>query len=375
MEQIIEEGSARINAFVEDKVSKRLEVFYNPVMKLNRDVSILLLNSLGKKGMQIADPLAGSGIRAIRFLLELKKGKVENISINDLSENAAKNISQNLKLNKRKMDKQKIILSNEDANLFLLKSTGFDYIDIDPFGSPCPFLDTAAKRISRGGILAVTATDTAALAGSSKTACLRKYWALALRNELMHEIGMRILIRRVQLIGAEHDKALIPIFSYTDEHYYRVFFYCEKGKQKVDRIMGSHKFLVYNRKTLERKVIDDVFSNGDNREKEWVYAGPMWTRQLWDKGLVKKMFMEQEKGNPKLNNLLRAINFEAGLEVVGFYTLPPLVNCLGLKESPRKEQVLERLRKKGFNAAETHFDGQGIRTDAPIKVVLESVRL
>ncbi|MCU0373510.1 MAG: ATP-binding protein, partial [Ignavibacteria bacterium] len=44
---------------------------------------------------------------------------------------------------------------------------GFDYIDIDPFGSPCPFLDAAIKRLSRGGILAVTATDTSALAGKS----------------------------------------------------------------------------------------------------------------------------------------------------------------------------------------------------------------
>jgi tRNA (guanine26-N2/guanine27-N2)-dimethyltransferase len=106
------------------------------VMKLNRDVSVLLLNSLGKKNMQIADPLAGSGIRAIRFLKELKRGTIKNISVNDLSENAARNISKNLRLNSIKEDKQKIRLSNEDANLFLLNSTGFDYIDIDPLEAP-----------------------------------------------------------------------------------------------------------------------------------------------------------------------------------------------------------------------------------------------
>ena len=37
----------------------------------------------------------------------------------------------------------------------------FDYIDIDPFGSPNPFLAAAIGRITRNGIVAVTATDTA----------------------------------------------------------------------------------------------------------------------------------------------------------------------------------------------------------------------
>ena len=73
-----------------------------------------------------------------------------------------------------------------------MNSTGFDYIDVDPFGSPNPFLDAAIKRIARDGILAVTATDTAPLCGTYTNACRRKYWAVPLRNELMHEIGIRI---------------------------------------------------------------------------------------------------------------------------------------------------------------------------------------
>ncbi len=360
MEQIVEEGGARINAFVEDKVSKRLAVFYNPVMKLNRDVSILILNSLGKKAMQIADPLAGSGIRAIRFLLELRRGIIENISINDLSENAVRNISQNLRLNKVKADKSRIKLSNEDANLFLLKSTGFDYIDIDPFGSPCPFLDAAVKRISREGILAVTATDTAALAGSSKTACLRKYWAIPLRNEFMHETGMRILIRRVQLIGAGHEKALIPIFSYTDEHYYRVFFRCEKGKQRGDEVLKSHKFLIYNNKTMERRIVDDVFNKENNKEKDWAYAGPIWVGRLWDKKLVQRMLGNCDKKNRKLYSLLSIISEESQVETVGFYDLHKLAKAVG-KEIPPIEKIL----KKSL-IARTHFLGWGIRTNDDI---------
>ena len=101
-------------------------------------------------------------------------------------------------------------VQDKDANMFILESSGFDYIDIDPFGSPNFLLDSSVKRISRGGILAVTATDTSALAGSYPDACRRKYWAEPLRSEMMHEAGLRILIRKGQLIGAQFEKALTP---------------------------------------------------------------------------------------------------------------------------------------------------------------------
>ena len=78
------------------KISKKLEVFYNPVMKLNRDASVLLLNSVEKDDMQIALPLAATGIRGIRFLLELKKSKIKTISFNDKSEEAVKLVKSNL---------------------------------------------------------------------------------------------------------------------------------------------------------------------------------------------------------------------------------------------------------------------------------------
>src|SRR3989344_383600 len=206
MKTIIEEGLAKINIENKKIVSKNMEVFYNPIMSLNRDISVLLLNSLDKKNMQIADPLAASGIRGIRFLKELNKNKIRKIYINDIDKNAVKSIKENLKLNKIKnKNNEKIIIINEDANLFLLKSTGFDYIDIDPFGTPNPFLDAACKRLAREGIMAVTATDTSALAGTYPQACIRKYWAVPKKDAIMHETGLRILIRKIQLVGAQYE--------------------------------------------------------------------------------------------------------------------------------------------------------------------------
>ncbi len=363
MKRVIEEGKARISAYQEDKISKDLPVFYNPAMKLNRDISVLLLNALGRKNMQMADPLAGSGIRGIRFMLELEKGIMKNLSMNDLSEGAVNNIGHNLKLNKIKPEQKKVRITNDDANLFLLKSTGFDYIDIDPFGTPAPFLDAAIKRISREGILAVTATDTAALAGSSKEACLRKYWAVPMRNELMHEVGIRILIRRVQLIGAEHEKALTPIYSYTDRHYYRVFFRCEKGREKADLIIREHKYLLYNKKTLERKLSDSAL-NSEAKADGWTYAGPMWAGPLWDRELAYRMVSICDRRDKELFSLISLISEESMVDAVGFYDLHSLAR-ISKKSLPKISSII----KKGVSAR-THFLGWGIRTNIPLKKFL-----
>ena len=60
---------------------------------------------------------------------------------------------------------------------------------------------------------------------------------------MMHETGLRILIRKVQLIGMQYEKALFPIFSYLKDHYFRVFFRCIKGKKICDEIAEKHGML------------------------------------------------------------------------------------------------------------------------------------
>ncbi len=267
MYEKISEGKAVFYVPSEKKVSKKLPVFYNPMMKLNRDVCVALLESVKDEGLLVGLPLAGTGIRGIRFLVELTNGKIRSVRFNDQSEDAVKLIKRNIRLNKGSFTCEEVSVSCADASEFMLSHHGFSYIDIDPFGSPNPFLDSAVKRIARGGILGVTATDTAALAGTFPNACIRKYWAKPMRNELKHEAGLRILIRKVQLIGMHLNKALTPIYSYSADHYMRVFFRCEKGKQKCDAIAKQFGML-------------------GEKEKE---AGPMWLGKLWDSRLAAKI--------------------------------------------------------------------------------------
>lgn len=47
----------------------------------------------------------------------------------------------------------------------------FTAIDLDPYGGPNKFLDAAIQSIEEGGLLLVTATDMAVLAGNTPEAC------------------------------------------------------------------------------------------------------------------------------------------------------------------------------------------------------------
>jgi len=125
MYKIIEEGKAQIKVPKEGKISRELPVFYNPVMEFNRTVSVLLFKAYGRK-MQIGLPLGGSGVRAVRFLKEVPKSLIKEVWINDIDKEAVKIIKANLKMNKVKAK-----VFNKDANMFMLESQGFDYVDIE----------------------------------------------------------------------------------------------------------------------------------------------------------------------------------------------------------------------------------------------------
>jgi tRNA (guanine26-N2/guanine27-N2)-dimethyltransferase len=339
--KIIEEGKAKVLVPKEEKVSKELPVFYNPVMAFNRTMSVLVLGAIENKEIQIGLPLEATGVRGIRFLKELPKSKIKSVAINDINPEAVKIIKENLKINKVKAD-----VYNQDAPIFLITSKGFDYIDVDPFGSPNPFLDPAIKRLSREGILAVTATDTGCLCGTFPKTCLRKYWAMPARNETMHENGLRILIRKVQLIGADNNKALVPIYSYAKEHYFRIFFRCEKGKTKVDEIIENHGMY-----------------NG---------AGPMWLGQLWDTELVKKMIKISSAYDDEIKKFLKITETESRINAVGFYELHEFCKKHKLAIPPKAE-LIKRIKKAGFSASDTSFTGRGVRSDIDEKTLLKII--
>jgi tRNA (guanine26-N2/guanine27-N2)-dimethyltransferase len=372
----ITEGATRFKAS-KGKISKELDVFYNPVMKFNRDISIMLLNAIDMKKIQIADILAGSGVRSMRFFLELQKGIIESITMNDMSEDFEKIAKGNLKLNKlAALIGKKCLIMHKDANLLLLESKGFDYIDIDPFGSPNPFLEASIARLSRRGILAVTATDTAALCGTYPDACMRKYWSKPLNNYLMHEIGLRILIRKIQLVGAAHDKALVPVYAYAKDHYFRVFLQCEKSKKTCDDILEQHSYMLCCTHCLYYAISKSNSALCSRCTKNMDYAGPMWSGELWSKKLADTI---DANGQPSkyLSNadkkFIQTITEESSIQGVGFYDVHQIAKKHGVR-IPSFAVLLDDIRKKGGAVSRTHFSPTGIKTSMSLDELLHILR-
>ena len=321
---VVEEGSVKFNAEVLDIVSREMGSFYNNKMKVNRDLTIALLKVL--KPEKVGLPLAGTGVRALRIHKELN---VKNIFVNDVKKDFKKEFENNIKLNN--FDKKCFTIENTEANLFLRRNRPFDYVDIDPFGSPNPFLDSAIYSLTNNSVLGVTATDTAALAGTYPKACLRKYFSIPIKDECKHEWGLRILIRKVQLIASQYDKALIPLLSYSKDHHIKVFFKCLKKRSVVDDLLKQHNFI-------------------NNK-------GPFYTGPLHDP-VVKKLDAEGEAGK-----LLDFIKEEVDFNQVGFYDLHELSSELKIPHIPRTDKVLEILKEKGFKSCKTHISKTGIKSE------------
>eukprot|EP01052_Picozoa_sp_SAG31_P061240 SAG31_NODE_20336_length_577_cov_1.106695_2_plen_93_part_00 len=85
--------------------------------------------------------------------------------------------------------------SSAVAALFLsARKLQFDLVDLDPFGSPAEFLDSAIQAVSEGGLLAFTCTDMAVLCGNNSEACYGKYGSMPLRGKHCHEFALRLVL-------------------------------------------------------------------------------------------------------------------------------------------------------------------------------------
>jgi tRNA (guanine26-N2/guanine27-N2)-dimethyltransferase len=66
----------------------------------------------------------------------------------------------------------------------------FDVIDLDPYGSSMPFLESTLSVTGDGGMLCVTFTDMAVLCAKQPHVCFYKYGALPLGKKYCHEVTL-----------------------------------------------------------------------------------------------------------------------------------------------------------------------------------------
>ena len=334
------EGKAIFKANLSGKdkgPGKAKGVFYNPAMRLSRDLHVIFAKQFDFSGIML-DGLAASGIRGIRLNLEAGV----NAEFCDSSRMATETIAGNLEMNgiKSKIYNERV----ED----LLQDRKYDWIDIDPFGTPDPYLEAALKGLRDGGILGVAATDTAVLCGAKPSICKKRYGAVSMRRVAAKEVGVRILLSRIHNIASEMGKGIEPLLCYSEGHHLRVFVR-----------LGERKDIALKWITKDMRIVD-------REEKD--AGGPLWVRKI----IKAELIPESQDG--VLGRLLETLREEAN-GPPGLHDINNIAKAAGIGQTPQRIKIVESIRKLGSFASSSVFSPLGIKTDAPEDIRNQAVKL
>lgn len=335
--------------------------FYNPLMTFNRTVSSIALGASGVKG-NVLDGLCATGARGVRYAKENQS--IEKVFFVDANEHAAPLCKANIKQNKVNGE----LVSNE-LNAFLCYSGEdrpvFDWIELDPFGSPVPFLDSSLRRIQsqKQGILSVTATDLAKLCGAEAKKCMRHYDAMPLRNHYCHETALRILLGKICRMAAAYDLAPVPLVSFFQGHAVKTICRIEPSAKKADECLAGLGY------------VHDAGAERDfSKLNKWEsnFAGPLWLGETSDKAFLEKMKSINQDRSYSNKQIVDAFIAKLIGETAGF---PPWhwdVHEIASKlntHAPRTEAVFKALTHKGFAVAPSHYKPTSFKTDATLEEI------
>ncbi|XP_059552540.1 tRNA (guanine(26)-N(2))-dimethyltransferase isoform X3 [Myotis daubentonii] len=447
-ETTVTEGSAKI-AFPSAN-----EVFYNPVQEFNRDLTCAVITEfarihLGAKGIQIkvpgekevqkvvvdlseqeedkavlkegADPapgnqprtatvgeiceeglrvlegLAASGLRSIRFAREVPG--LRSVVANDASARAVDLIRHNVQLNEVAHLVQP---SQADARMLMYQhqrvSDRFDVIDLDPYGSPAAFLDAAVQAVSEGGLLCVTCTDMAVLAGNSGETCYSKYGAMALKSRACHEMALRIVLHSLDLRANCYQRFVVPLLSISADFYIRVFVRVFTGQAKV-KASASKQALVFQcvgcgafhlqrlgkasgapggRVKFSAACGPPVAPECEHCGQRHQLGGPLWVEPIHDLDFVGRV-LEAVSTNPgrfhtseRIRGVLSVVTEELP-DVPLYYTLDQLSSTIHCS-TPSLLQLRSALLHAGFRVSLSHACKNAVKTDAPASALWDIMR-
>ncbi len=274
--EFFEEGAVKF--YAENKQVRKSEVFYNPGRQFDRSLNILFVESSGKKKLKGLELFSGSGVRGLRLCTETEK--FASFIFNDIK--SRDTIEKNIALNGRNLRSIRLEIKSQDAKRFV-SAEKYDYIDIDPFGSPVSYLDTAFTLIKKGGFIGLSATDTAALFGSAQKACMRKYGSLSLKTPYSNEIGIRILIKKVEEVANSFNFSVKPLFFDFNGNFLRLYFL-------VERINNGHNLgFIYQCSKCPNRSTEKSLKCGYCGSK-MVKAGGLWLDPMFDKLFVRNMY-------------------------------------------------------------------------------------
>lgn len=355
---VIKEGRTVLSVPIEHSSGgpgkRNSEIFFNSQMAFNRDISVMLLRSLDTE-ITVADAMTATGARATRIANEVPKTEV---TANDIDPGSMEYVKRNIELNGLTNCKP----SNENLHI-LFTENRYGYVDIDPFGSPVPYLQSAIRGCAKRGVLAITATDAAPLAGAQTVKCRRRYQSEPIRGYMCHEGGLRILMCTIAKELAKFDRGMVPMLSFSADHYYRTYVRVTEGAAAADDTLSKLGFMSYDRNTLER-------STSAKTDEKHRY-GPFWLGPLHDQELLRKMSPEGMSDERRCEKMLNLWRGELDTEVF-LYDLSELSSHLKISP-PRMRNMIEALQLRG-EASQTHMSPTSFKTNLELKDVLDAYR-
>lgn len=398
----VQEGKATI------LTPKQDEVFYNPIQQFNRDLSIMAIKAydeirhekiqaIKKKsknkrtklnGLKILESLAASGLRSCRYGLEIPEaGK---IVANDMLAEAVKSINKNVEYNKLT---DKVVANQGDAIKFMGSTDEkFHIVDLDPYGTAAPFIDSAIQCLEDDGMLLVTCTDAGVLAGSGyPEKCFALYGGNNFGNayvngESNHEVGIRLILNLIASTAAKYKKTIEPMLSLSIDYYFRVFVKVKTSPINVKN-HASETMLTYgcngcghkivqplgmknNTKFQYPKLQGPISSNCQYCGTSYNVAGPMYAGNLHNREFIDKVLKINESSdkeiyvtNERIKGMLTLASNELD-DAPFFFNLNQL--CSIFKSPPISiEQYTKAVGNLGYKVSLTHAKKNCVKTNLP----------
>lgn len=354
---------------VEFHLPQSAHIFYNPRARLGRDLGVLAMRVEAERlerPLEVLELMAGAGLRSRRYLSE---APVAHIVVNDA------NYESFAVLQRHVGDDPRVELHNELAqrllSRFYLEERRFDWVDLDPFGAPSPYVPFVHGVIRWGGLFYVTATDAPVLCGAQRGESLKSYDAVSALGRECHEFGLRILVGFLMRRLVQANMQAAPLFSVFDGYCWRVLLRVFKGTRhfSVDNLGFIVQMPDGEYRTATAGTPAPV-NHEWNASTTIRWVGPLWLGPLHDHAFLGAMFKSAREDHFETAKrfLARLQHEQDELPIV--YNLSTLADRLDRSVPPTREAI-RFLRAQGYRASNVHHSGNSIRTNAPLSVVLK----
>jgi len=345
-------------------------VFFNPAAGLNRDISVCV--TAATAGTTFCDSMAGVGARGIRVATEV--GRIDQVALVDFNRQALLVARKAAELNEvvRKCE-----FAQAETSSYLYSRYGrnrrFDFVDVDPFGTPVGQLQGAIGATSDGGVLSVTATDTAVLCGVYPKVARRRYGAIPLNNHFNHETAIRLLAGAVARTAASLDTGARPFAAHSTKHYVRLFFSIESGATRGESALGSLGYVSWCPSCGHVKASPEPDAACESCGGRPRVAGPVWVGPLTDVEVLRKARRAAEESG--LRKAAETFDSLLGVDRFPPWSFSIAYTCSKLGEATVSESEVHRnLMEAGYDAMRTPFERSGIKTDANYEAFIGSVK-